>query len=136
MKMKNNILLLAAVLTVLAISASLAFSQTPKPATNPAVITYAPLPQAEPPQQVKSTVGAALPQPTDLQTTRLENISLKLTLLNQEANQLIGQRGELIDQIQKEHPGFIWDTRNNRLIPATPKSAGKQPAKPTDPTKK
>ena len=76
---------------------------------------------------------AAAAAPTELEKTQLENIQLRMMLLQDEENslpqrkqQLQVQYGALIQQIQAEHPGFVWNPQTGGLVPA-PKPEVKKP---------
>jgi len=56
-----------------------------------------------------------------LQQAKLENLSLKFTLLQQQQAQLQGQYQALIQSIVAEHPGFQWDAQTSHLVAVPPK---------------
>lgn len=73
----------------------------------------APSPQPAAPGPSVSSVPAAL---TELEQAKLENLQLKFSLLQQQQTQLQSQYQVLVAQIQKEHPGFVWDAQKNQLV--------------------
>lgn len=102
-------------LLVLVSSLSLAGAQdkgkkpTPPPAAAPATATPA--------------------QPTELERTKLENLQLRMMLLNQEEqsiperrSQIQQQYGAMIREIEAGHPGYAWNPTANALVlkPAPP----------------
>lgn len=95
-------------------------------------------PAAPAPKPAASAAAPAQPQPTELERTKIENIQLRMMLLQQE-EQSIPQRkselqqayGEVIRQIQAEHPGYVWNPSTNGLV-----LAPKPEAKPAADTKK
>lgn len=93
-------------------------------AAQPKVKTAAPaaattLPTPSPSEAVQ----AALPEPSELQKTKLENLQLKFTLLQQQQTQLQNEYQILIREIQVEHPGYTWNAQASRLVPV-PKPSG------------
>lgn len=102
------------------VGAALLLAQSPaSPAAAPA--QHAPAPAA--------------PQPTQLEKTQLENIQLKMMLLDDEERSLAPRRqqlqqqyGALVEQIQSEHPGYLWNPQTAALVPA-PKPAAKPEVK-------
>lgn len=92
------ILVLALMLTCLP-----AFSQAPK--TTPAPAATAPAPAL-----------------TELQKTKMENLQLKFSLLQQQQTELQGQYSALIQSIVAEHPGYQWNPQSSSLV-AVPKPA-------------
>jgi hypothetical protein len=108
------------------ISAAVLYAQTaPKPfvwaALQPALM------QTVPP--TTAPVGDALPQISELERTKLENLQLKFQMLQQQQQQLQQSYSELIHQISAEHPGYTFDpqTSSLRKIPLVTST----PAKPT-----
>lgn len=98
-----------------------AVAQTHRPATQTTA------PDAKP----KAAAPAA---PTELERSQLENIQLRLALLEDEEQSLPTRRTDLVNhygaivrQIEAEHPGYAWNPQANALVPA--------PAKPTPPSK-
>lgn len=85
-------------------------------------------------QSPKASAPGALPPagvaaPTELERALLENIQLKMMLLSDEERsiperrqQLQQQYGSLVQQIEKEHPGSVWNPQTMTLVPA-PKPA-------------
>lgn len=72
------------------------------------------------------------PEPTELQSTQLENLSLRMALLQQEEQSLpqrkmeLQQRyGSLVREIESQHPGFAWNPQMSRLLPV-PKPEAKK----------
>jgi hypothetical protein len=63
-------------------------------------------------------VREALPQPTEVQRLKLENLQLKATLLSQQQQALQQEYGALIQTIIAEHPGYIWNPQTAALQPA------------------
>ncbi len=97
----------------------------PKPALAQATEAKPPAPPAPP-------AAAPLPQATDLEKAQLENVQLRMMLLEDEERslpqrkqQLQMQYGALIQQIQNEHPGFIWNPQTASLVSA-PKPEAKK----------
>lgn len=97
-------------------------------------------------------VGEAMPQPTELQLLKIENIELKLTILSQtiqsidemtrklpsereatkkEQDALSAEYSALIRKIESEHPGFRWDPAHRTLaaIPTPAKPAPQEKGK-------
>ena len=87
-----------------------------KPAV-PAAVTTLPTP---PPADAIQT---ALPEHSELQKTKLENLQLKFTLLQQQQTQLQNEYQILVREIQAEHPGYTWNAQASRLVPV-PKPSG------------
>lgn len=78
---------------------------------------------------------AAAPQPTELERTKLENLQLRMMLLNQEEqsiperkNLLQQQYGDVVRQMEASHPGFIWNPTANALVPKPPAPKAAAPA--------
>lgn len=103
---------------------SLAHGQKPTPALKPPT----PPPAAATP--------AAPAEPTELERTKLENIQLRMALLQQEElslpqrrQELQQQYGMIVQQIEREHPGYVWNPQAGGLV-AVPvaKPAEKKPA--------
>jgi hypothetical protein len=115
--MRNGIFTFAGclVLTVALVAAQA--PPTPPPAAPPAAPAAAPQP-AEPP-------GPA-PQLTSTEALEVENLTLKMQLLN-------GQFNELLAQINGEHPGWQFHPELNRFVYVTPQPvpapAAKEPRK-------
>ena len=116
-------LALAACLPLLVCALS---AQAPKPQPKPAPpAAVAPGPKA---------AGPVWPSPSDhdkLEQFQLENVQLRLALITDEENSLpqrksalTEQYGSIIQKIQAEHPGYVWNPQLNGLVPAPP------PAKP------
>lgn len=107
--------------------AMLLLGQPSHPQPKPALAQQAT--QAKPPAP---PAAAPLPQATELEKTQLENVQLRMMLLEDEERslpqrkeQLQMQYGALIQQIQREHPGFIWNPQTASLVPA-PKPEAKK----------
>lgn len=79
--------------------------------------------QTTPPQ--KSDVAKAAPTValTEVEQLKLENLTLKASLLSQQQQQLQQQYGALVAEIQKAHPGYVLSPAGT-LVPA-PKPAQK-----------
>ena len=119
------------IFVVMLISAAVLCAQTAsKPVVRAAL--RAALMQAVPP--TTAPVTEALPQLTELERTRLENLQLKFQLLQQQQQQLQQSYADTVRQIQTEHPGYIFDAQSSTLrkqpSPAT------APAKTVEPTVK
>ena len=77
-------------------------------------------PPATPPTtQAEAEAGG----PTELELAKLENIQLRMALLQQEEQSLPQRRselqtayGQLIQQIERDHPGYIWNPQINGLM--------------------
>jgi hypothetical protein len=76
-------------------------------------------------------VAAATPEPTELEKAQIENIQLRMQLLQEEErslpqrrNDLIQQYSQIIQRIIAEHPGYTWDSNRGALVPV-PKPAEK-----------
>ena len=99
--------------------AMLLLGQPGQPKPKPALAQQAT--QAKPPAP---SAAPAQAQTTELEKTQLENIQLRMMLLEDEERsiperkqQLQTQYGALIQQIQREHPGFVWNPQTATLIP-------------------
>lgn len=99
-------------------------TQKPKPPAPPAAPAPAPAP----------------PAPTELERTQLENLQLRMALIQDEENSLPQRRNEiqqkysvLIQQIQHEHPGYVWNPQAGTLVKAP--EPPKPPAPKTEPKK-
>ena len=102
--MKIKLLPLAAAALLLAMGASLALPQQPaNPSTAPA-----------------GTVEAAktAPQLTQGEALLFENIDLKMRLLEDQYNQLVGQ-------VNAEHPGFVFNPQAHTFMPVRAAAAPK-----------
>jgi len=91
-----------------------------------ATLALAQLPQLHP-VKVKAAYGEAVAQEADptlsqSEALHIENIQLKMTILRQQEMQLTQEYENLIDAIQKEHPGFTVNRQTNQLM-ALPKPA-------------
>lgn len=88
------------------------FAQSPKPPAAPA----------------HTSVQPKTADLTELQKAKLENITLKFSLIEQQkADQDVAEK-QLREDYQKEvqsivaeHPGFQWDPNASKLVPAAPK---------------
>jgi|GEM_PF-7083667 len=82
----------------------------------------------------------ALPaaQISDVEQLRIENIQLKINLLRQQFTDLNTQYTAVIQQIEREHPGYAWDPATNslRAVPAPAKSTDHKTAAPQPAVKK
>lgn len=103
------------------VGAVLLLAQTSK--AHPAPPAAHPVPAAH----AGGRVQPAMPQPTELERTQLENIQLRMMLLGDEERsipqrqqQLQEQYGALVQQIQREHPGFVWNPQTSALVPQLP----------------
>lgn len=97
---------------------------------------HAALPQ--PPTQKAAapagTVKPALPEPTQLERVQLENIQLRMMLLQDEERSLPQRRqdlqqqyGDLVRKIESEHPGYVWNPQTASLVKAPkPKAKGEK----------
>lgn len=101
-------------------------AQTVKPAVKPAVPAAAAPAPATP--AANAEVKPALPPAlTEVEQLKLENLQLKYTALQTQQQALQKAYGDLVQQIQAEHPGFAL-TPNNTLVPV--------PKPPAPPAKK
>ena len=110
---------------------ALLLGQSPQPKTKAA------LSAAQPAAPTPSALPAGKPVPappaaTELEKTQLENIQLRMMLLEDEERslperkqQLQTQYGALVERIQAEHPGFVWNPQTGSLV-AAPKPEGKK----------
>jgi hypothetical protein len=67
------------------------------------------------PDQPKVQTPAAIPQLTELEAARVENVKLRSQLLQQEQMQLTAAYNDLVRAILAEHPGFLWDPQTDTL---------------------
>lgn len=79
--------------------------------------------------------AAPAPQPTELERAKLENLQLRMMLLNQEEqsiperrSQIQQQYGDVVRQMEASHPGFIWNPTANALVPKPPAPKAAAPA--------
>jgi hypothetical protein len=86
-----------------------------------------------------SEIAAPKPAaPTELERTKLENIQLRMALLQQEEMSLPQRRqelqvqyGEIIQAIERENPGYVWNPQTGSLVPKPiPAPAPKPEKKP------
>lgn len=77
-------------------------------------------------------VREAMPQLSELERAKLENLQLKFQLLNAQQQQLQAAYSGLVQQIQAEHPGFVWDAGASTLRPV-PKPGKPEPVKAQTP---
>jgi hypothetical protein len=112
-------------LFVLVLSLAFAGAQEKKPEAP----TKPPAPAAAAP------ASDAAPQPTELERTKLENLQLRMMLLNQEEQSIPERRsqiqqayGAVIREIEAAHPGFAWNPTTNALMPKPAPAA--KPAAP------
>jgi hypothetical protein len=116
-----KLLSVLAPLCALMLAASTAASQTARPvATGHDKQIGADLAQHVP-------VREALPQPTEVQRLKLENLQLKATLLSQQ-QALQQEYGALVQAIIAEHPGYIWNPQTASLQPAPKPAPQPKPA--------
>lgn len=108
--LKFRIVPLAAALAFLGIAASPAFSQSPKPAIAPKPPTHL--------AGAPARVAEALPQLSEVERLKIENLTLKAQALQGQLQELNRQYSELVGQITAEHPGYIYNPTNSSLVPA------------------
>ena len=84
----------------------------------------APKPKPEPPAKPAAAAPATPAAPTDLETAQMENIQLRMALLEDEAQslpqrrtELVQRYGALVQKIESEHPGYSWNPQAGRLVP-------------------
>jgi hypothetical protein len=73
-------------------------------------------------------VYEALPQPTEVQRLKLENLQLKASLLAQQQQALQQEYSALVQAIIAEHPGYIWNPQTASLQPAPKPAPQPKPA--------
>lgn len=120
--MRTRILRAVAIgfLTLMAMAA-VVLSQTPAAteAAPPATFAHAPSP------------AAAVPQLTEVERLSFENLSLRAALLAEQQRQLQQQYQALAGQVEREHPGYLWNPAAQALVreAAPPPPAGANGAK-------
>jgi methionine-rich copper-binding protein CopC len=99
------------------------------------LLAQSPAPHPALSQPAPAASRPAAPAPTPLEKAQLENIQLKLMLLDDEERsiperrqQLQQQYGAMAQQIQGEHPGYLWSPQQGALV-AIPKPAAKPEVK-------
>jgi hypothetical protein len=112
-------------------------------------------PKPQPPATKQSAPAAAQPaapeksatpdtgQLSELEKTKLENLSLRMTLLNEEEaslpqrkSQIQVQYSQAMQQILAEHPAFVWNPQTGGLVPKPVEKAAEKKAEPKPEEKK
>lgn len=56
---------------------------------------------------------------TEIEQLKMENFALKHNMLQSQMQMIVAERALFIDQINTNHPGFIWDDAKG-LVAAVP----------------
>jgi hypothetical protein len=123
-----KLLSVLAPLCALMLAASTAGSQTARPVATGHDKQAVPDLVPSPPTVAGAPVREALPQPTEVQRLKLENLQLKATLLSQQQQALQQEYGALVQAIIAEHPGYIWNPQTASLQPAPKPAPQPKPA--------
>lgn len=85
-------------------------------------------PKNEKPAPSPSAAQAAPPQLTETQRLQVENLQLKNTLLQRQMAEIQAEFSALVEAIDKEHPGWLYNPQAGQFVPK-PKAEGKPEGK-------
>lgn len=98
--------------TAVTLAALLAF------ACAPFILSQSPSQHANPPaaRAPQTASPSWAPMLSEEENLKIENLQLRMTLLRDQENQINQQFAALIEQIEKEHPGYVWSPQANGLV--------------------